>query len=572
MLGKISTRTSNPDPDTGRSVPSSADAAAHSSRNSPGCSGLQRQQQRKATDALEALHALTPSWARVVGDDGRVRTVSVDALCVGSLVEVGPGESVPVDGDVVVGASELNEALLTGEASPVPVEPGRRVFAGSVNLTAPIRVSALAAGQETRAGRIMRLVEESEANRAPIVRLADRISGAFVAVVLALAATTAALWWRIDPARAVDHAAALLIVTCPCALGMATPLSVIAALGRAARRGILIKGGEMLEALSSPGVLLLDKTGTITEGRMAVRRWEGPASLRPLVGALEAGCAHPIARAFACGGGAAHDVSAVRHAVGGGIEGVVDGRALRVGSRAFIESSGDVAPGWASAFERACAEEGQTSVLVSEGGVVVAAAGLGDPIRADARATIATLRARGWDVGILSGDDGAVVRRVAEAVGVDVSACHARLSPEDKLAIVREEVAARARGPVVMVGDGVNDAAALAAATVGVAVSGGTEASLHAAGVYLSGDGLAPLAELLDGARRTMGVIRLALGASLFYNAIVVALAMSGALSPLMAAVLMPASSVTVISIAFRGRTFAASAQDGRRKGGGAWK
>lgn len=518
---------------------------------------LQRQQQRRASDALETLHALTPFFARVVGDDGAVRTVSVDALTVGAVVEIRPNESVPVDGDVISGESDLNESFLTGEAEPVAATPGKRVFAGSVNLTATIRVAALAAGEATRAGRIMRLMEESAATRAPIVRLADRIAGVFVGVVLSLALVTAALWWAIEPSRAVDNAAALLIVTCPCALGMATPLSVIAALGRAARRGILIKGGEMLEALARPGVLFLDKTGTLTEGCMAVRRWEGPQEIAALVGALESGCAHPIARALAAHApGAPLRVQRVRHRVGGGIEGCVDGRELAVGSRAFVQATIGSSSSWMDGFESECAAEGLTPVFVGMDGKIAAGAGLGDPLRASARETLDALRSMGWDVRILSGDHGAVVERAAVTLGLDPARCFARVSPEEKLAIVQKAVAEGAGGPVVMVGDGVNDAAALAAATVGVAVSGGAEASLHAAGVYLAGEGLAPLGELLRGARRTMSVIRLALGASLLYNVVVVILAMSGQLSPLIAAALMPLSSLTVISIAFRSRTF----------------
>lgn len=518
---------------------------------------LQRQQQRRATDALESLHALTPLFARVIGDDGGARTVPVESLAVGSLVEVGANESVPVDGDIVRGSSDLNESFLTGEAEPVAVTPGRRVFAGSVNLTAPIRVVALATGEATRAGRIMRLVEESAAARAPIVRLADRIAGVFVGVVLNLAAATAALWLVIDPSRAVDNAAALLIVTCPCALGMATPLSVIAALGRAARRGILIKGGESLEALAHPGTLFVDKTGTLTEGRMTVRRWKGPEGLAPLVGALEYGCAHPIARALAAyAPGAPEEVDWVRHRVGGGVEGRVGGRDVVVGSRGFVEAATGPGAAWLDRFESECAAEGLTPVFIGADGEVAAGAGLGDRLRAGARETLDELRSLGWDVHILSGDHAGVVERAASMLGIDRRRCMARLSPEEKLAIVQKAVAEGGRGPIVMVGDGVNDAAALAAATVGVAVSGGAEASLHAAGVYLAGEGLAPLAELLQGARRTMAVIRLALGASLLYNVGVVILAMSGQLSPLIAAALMPLSSLTVISIAFRSRTF----------------
>ncbi len=521
---------------------------------------LQRQQQRRATDALERLHSLTPSAATLIGDDGVARTVAVESLAPGAVVEVRPNESTPVDGEVVQGESDMNESFLTGESIPVAVGPGSRALAGAANLTSTIRIRATATGEATRAGRIMRLVDESARERAPIVRLADRISGVFVGVVLALAALTAGVWLAIDPSRAVDNAAALLIVTCPCALGMATPLSVIASLGRAARRGILIKGGEMLEALATPGILLLDKTGTITQGRMAVVRWTGPQELRSRVAALERGCAHPVARALAeMDPGGATLAAEVRHSLGGGVVGEVEGRSVAIGSRAFIERRGAAIPAWLTAFESRCADDGLTPVLIAEDGVAVAAAGLGDPVRDGAAEAVESLRAAGWEVGVLSGDDPRVVARVALALGIEPEHCRGGMSPESKLDAVRAALSGPTRGrrPVVMVGDGVNDAAALAASTVGVAVSGGTEASLDAAGVYLSRDGLAPLVELLSGARRTMQVIRAALAASLVYNVVVVAMAMSGHLSPLVAAVLMPMSSLTVIGVAFRSRTFA---------------
>lgn len=529
---------------------------------------LQSRQQRRAADALELLFSLTPTTARLVEAAG-VREVPVEALRGAeseAIIEVLPGGSIPVDGVVIDGSSDVDQSLLTGESRPVGVHPGEAVCAGAVNLTAPIRLRLTASGEATRVGRLMRLVEEGTRRRAPIVRLADRVAGVFVWAVLGLAAVTAGIWAFLDPAHAVDHAAALLISTCPCALGLATPLAVVAAVGRAARRGILVKGGDALESLASRGggVLILDKTGTITESRTAVVQWDGPAWLKPIVAAAERRCVHPVARALSALHAEDAPVGAidVRHALGGGVEARVDGREVVVGSPRFVRERLGGLPGEWEDRVAAAAARGLTPVVVAYDGRAMALAGIGDPVRAEARGAIARLASCGWDVRIVSGDHAAIVRAVGAELGLPADRCAGEASPEDKLSIVRELIALSGGRPVVMVGDGVNDAAALSAATVGVAVHGGAEASLAAADIYLSRPGLAPLVELVGGSRRTLGAIRLGMRASLAYNLVCTALAMSGLLTPLFAAVLMPLSSFTVILLAGRARTF-----DGREEG-----
>jgi len=521
---------------------------------------LQRRQQRAAADSAELLASLQPSAARLIEGD-TVREVPLEALSAGALVEVRAGELVPADGVVERGQSTLDTSLLSGESEPAAAAPGDPVHAGTVNLTSRIGVRVERAGEETRVGRLMKLVEEHASRRAPIVQLADRISGHFVLVVLALAAATFALWARLDPSRALDHAVALLIVTCPCALGLATPLAVSAAIGQAARAGILIKGGDVLEKLVRPGRMWLDKTGTLTTGRAALAEWWGDETAKPLVAAVEAHSSHPLARAFVAAlddGPGAASVEIVE-TQGGGIEGQVGSRRVVVGAQDWVSARVGAIPPEIGERAGALSAAGLSPVLVAVDGRAVALAAFGDPLREDARGALDRARARGWRVGVLSGDHAAVVMAAGQRLGIDGADCLGRVSPEEKLRVVTADLN---EGPVVMVGDGVNDAAALAAATVGVGVHGGAEAALAAADVYITRPGVGPVADLLDGAHRTMGVVRRNLICSLLYNAVGVSLAMAGLLSPLVAAILMPLSSLTVIVSSYRSRMFTGPAAE----------
>jgi Cu2+-exporting ATPase len=514
---------------------------------------VQRRQQRVAADSAELLASLAPSAARLI-DRGEVREVPIEALLPGSRVEVRAGDTVPADGVIAAGHSALDLSLLSGESRPTDAGPGDRVHAGTVNLSSRLEVMVECIGEDTRVGRLAKLVEEYGRRRAPIALLADRIAGHFVAAVLVLAALTFALWARVDVGRAVDHAVALLIVTCPCALALATPLALSAAIGQAARAGFLIKGADVLEKLTRPGRMWLDKTGTLTQGRAALLDWWGDPAARTLAAAAEAHSSHPLARALVVAVGAAPDVPvAIVETHGGGIEGTVAGRAVVLGSPAFVRARvGTIPPD----FERRALElpaDGLTPVLVAVDGTVVGAAGFGDPLREDASAALARVRRRGWRVGILSGDDPVVVGSIGRRLGLGPEDCRGGVSPEGKLRAVEGESA----GSVVMVGDGVNDAAALAGATVGIAVHGGAEAALAAADVFIARPGIARVADLLDGAGRAMRTVRRNLVLSLCYNAAGAALAMAGLINPVVAAVLMPLSSITVIAHSYRARSFA---------------
>ncbi len=514
---------------------------------------IQLRQQRRATDAAELLFSLTPSSARVV-EAGAVRELPLDALVAGMTVEVRAGDTVPVDGEVVWGRSAVDAALLTGESMPAPIGIGDEVHAGTVNVSSPVRVVARATGDDTRVGRLMRHVEEEARRRAPIVRAADRVIGIFVASVLVLATLTFIVWLGAGPERAVENAIALLVVTCPCALGLATPLAVSVAIGRAARRGILVKGGDALERMARPGTMILDKTGTLTEGRQQLVGWSGSEATRRRAAALEQASAHPLARALvAATPEPLPDATGVDEVIGGGIRGTVDGVAVACGSPAHIAATAAPLPPDLARFVDDCARAGQTPIVIAEEGEVVAAAAFGDPIRADAADTLASLRQAGWQLRIVSGDHPTVVRAVGAALGIAPEACIGGATPEDKLAEAR---AAAARGPVVMVGDGVNDAAALAAATCGIAVHGSAEASLAGADVFIQRPGLAGVAELTTGARATMRVIRRNLGLSLVYNLAGASLAVAGLLHPLVAALLMPLSSISVVTSSVHAHTF----------------
>ncbi|HEX8916404.1 MAG TPA: heavy metal translocating P-type ATPase [Humisphaera sp.] len=546
---------------------------------------VQYRQQRRADDAVGLLFNLTPSTCHLVKDGGTT-DVPVAALSAGDLVEVRPGELFPADGLVATGRSTVNQALLTGESTPTAVDVGLAVHAGAQNVSSPLVVRVERVGAETRVGRLMKLIEQGVRDKPPIVQFADKVGAWFTVVVTIAAAGVFAFWSRragLEPA--IDHAVALLIVTCPCVLGLATPLTIAIAIGRLSRRDILVKSGAALERLSRGGRLLLDKTGTLTEGRLELLKWDGAHSvdgldLKHAVAALERKSNHPIGRALA---GALEpneespgapprarttpDVENIVERNDGGISGTISGRAMRVGSPRYTRAAAGTVPDALNAAAADLEQSGATAVFVTVDDRVVAVAGLGDAVRPDAAEALARLRKIGWEPAVLSGDAQGVVSTVAGRLGI--AAATGQLSPEEKLARVQDRPADGS--PVVMVGDGVNDAAALAAADVGIAVRGGAEACLSAADVYVARRGLLPLVELAETSRHTMRVIHRNLVVSLSYNLLAGVLAASGVMSPLLAAIIMPVSSATVLSLVVlsvgRGRRAGSD-----QKGGASWK
>lgn len=520
---------------------------------------IQRRQQRRSADAVEQLFRLTPVSARRVDESGDLQEVPIEALKADDTVELHAGESVPVDGEVIQGESEFDQSLLTGESRPVMVSSGGAVHAGSVNLTSTVRIRVEATGERTRVGALINLIEQSAQSKAPAVQTADKLAGWFVTVVIVFAVLTFIFWLTYDPIHAADHAVALLIVACPCALGLATPLTLAVAIGRAAGRGVLIKGGAALERMAKPGTILLDKTGTVTLGNTTLIHWHGDESIKPLVAAVEAHSSHRIAKALVQGlGESKNPLQAidVSQSSDGGITGRVGSHTLAIGSHDFLcKHQNQLAmPDWMQGRITELTAASLTPVLVAVDNKPLAVAGLGDAIRPDARQAIDALRNIGWRVGMVSGDHNEVVHHVGDTLGIPPDLIHGNTMPEQKVALVRHY---NKQGPVVMVGDGVNDAAALASATVGIAVHGGAEASLAAADIYLAKPGLAQIISLTHASRRVIRGIHRGLAVSLAYNAIGVTLAATGVINPLIAAILMPLSSLSVLSMAVSTRAFA---------------
>lgn len=527
-----------------------------------GAQQVQRGAQRSALERADSLRgaAFVEFARRLEGDGPSAPTVEVplSALSPGDRVEVRSGELVPVDGVVLFGRSSLDNAVLTGETAAQPVREGDGVNAGATNLGARLVVRVDAAGEKTRVGALLAIVQEALSRRPALVQRTDLLARRFVQAFLLLAVATGAYWWHAGPAIALERVVAVLVVACPCALGLSVPLAVSVTLLRAARAGVFVKNPDALARLRRVGTVLLDKTGTLTEGRATVARWEGNEVARELARTLESESSHAVARAFRTSYGRSvsvvRDVEDVREVPGQGISGTLDGRAVRVGNRLHVEAAGASVPPALAASAESFVGEGLSPVFVSVDGDVAGVAGVGDPLRGDAKQTLHALRARGIRVRILSGDHPAVVARVATGLGIPAEDALGGLSPEEKRDVVASLAGDGHEGAVVMVGDGVNDAAALALADVGIAVHGGMGASIVAADIVLTREGVTPLLDILDGARHLRGVVRRNLAFSLVYNAVAGSLALLGFVGPLLAAIMMPGSSLTVVlSSAFSG-------------------
>ncbi|MEO8184190.1 MAG: heavy metal translocating P-type ATPase [Deltaproteobacteria bacterium] len=518
---------------------------------------LQSRQQRRSEQRASSAQALTPHTARRLGSDGTVQLVPAESVPEGARIEVLAGETFPVDGRVELGQSSVDRGWLTGESQPEAVQPGSAVLAGTTNLSARLVVLSEQSGSATRAARILRDVERAALRRAPTALLADRVSAYFLVGVLLASLLAFLLWLPAGVGTALETAIALLVVSCPCGLSLATPLAVSSALGQAARAGLLIKGGESLEALARPGWIAFDKTGTLTEGKLRLVAWEGDTSLKREVKSLESASAHPIARALVAALAAVDclPVEDFQQRIGSGVAGTIAGRREALGALHALPAP---LPAWAESAAERCSRQAQTPVVVCVDGEVRALLGLGDPLRADAAPTLVRLRALGHRLVILSGDrqpvvDALATRLEAEAGERLFEQQRGELSPEDKLAWVEER---RVTGSVFMVGDGVNDAGALAAASVGIAVHGGAEASLQAAHVFATRAGVRPVLELMSGARRAVAVLRTNLAVSLVYNVLAVGLTLGGHITPIWAAVLMPLSSLSVVTHSYRRQMF----------------
>ena len=529
---------------------------------------LESSAKRQTASAIRALEALRPDRAiRLV--NGQEANVAISELSVGDTVVVKPGERFPVDGEVTEGQSHADEALISGESLPVPKQPGDRVTGGAINGEGRLLISTRALGAETVLARIIRLVEAAQSAKAPIQKLVDKVSQVFVPVVLLIAIATLAGWLMADASleSALINAVTVLVIACPCALGLATPTAIMAGTGVAARHGILIKDAEALERAHEVTTVVFDKTGTLTSGTPRIAHMvalDGDENnVLELAGALQRGSEHPLAKAVLDvtteRGLQLETVSNSRALAGRGIAGTLGGRELALGNQRLLQESGLLPESGLTGdavHERAQAWEAEGRTLswlieLSPQRQVLGLFAFGDTLKTGAVEAIAQLNARHISSHLLTGDNRGSARVVAQALGI--SDVHAEVLPADKAATV---VSLKKTGVVAMVGDGINDAPALAAADIGIAMGGGTDVAMHAAGITLMRGDPRLIPAALDISRKTYAKIRQNLFWAFVYNLIGIPLAAFGLLNPVLAGAAMALSSVSVVSNALLLKTW----------------
>ncbi|MEQ8839451.1 MAG: heavy metal translocating P-type ATPase [Acidimicrobiales bacterium] len=506
---------------------------------------------RRSGDAIRSLADLGARTAEL--EDGRV--IAIDDLEVGMRFRVRPGERIATDGVVVSGRGAIDNSVVTGESLPVEVGDGDDVIGAAINTDGSLLVEARRVGADTALAQIIRLVEQAQGSRARVQRLADRVASVFVPTAIAIALATLAAWLILGHATAdaFTAAVAVLIIACPCALGLATPLAILVGTGRAAQLGILIRGAEVLEDSRTIDTIVLDKTGTVTEGRMELVEVRGPAGeeeeLLRLAAALESSSEHPIGRAIAAGADtSARTVTGFYNQAGRGVAGAVDGIRVRVGRPEFF----DEVPASLSDEMVSASANGRTVVLVGRGGTAEGAIVLADTIKPTSAAAVAALQSRGLEVALLTGDSATSAAAVAESVGIE--RVMAGVLPDGKADEIRRLQAEGRR--VAMVGDGINDAPALATADLGIAIGTGTDVAMQASDLTLVSGELSAAVDAIDLSRRTLGIIKGNLFWAFAYNAAAIPLAALGVLNPMIAAGAMGFSSLFVVGNSLRLRTF----------------
>jgi Cu+-exporting ATPase len=523
---------------------------------------LESSAKRQTASAIRALEALRPERAIQV-INGQEHDVAISALKIGDRVLVKPGERFPVDGEVIEGQSHADEALISGESLPIPKQPGDKVTGGAINGEGRLLVSTQALGAETVLARIIRLVEDAQSAKAPIQKLVDKVSQVFVPVVLLIAVVTLVGWLLAGASleAALINAVAVLVIACPCALGLATPTAIMAGTGVAARYGILIKDAEALERAHEVTAVVFDKTGTLTSGTPRIAHMtavdDDEDTLLQLAGALQRGSEHPLAKAVldVCSerGLEPEDVSNSRSLAGRGIAGTLHGRELALGNKRLLEES-DLNMGALADTAQQWEAEGRTLSWLIElqpQRKVLGLFAFGDTLKPGAAQAIQQLTRRNISSHLLTGDNRGSAKVVADALGiVDV---HAEVLPADKAATVVE---LKKTGVVAMVGDGINDAPALAAADIGIAMGGGTDVAMHASGITLMRGDPRLIPAALDISRRTYAKIRQNLFWAFVYNLIGIPLAAFGLLNPVLAGAAMALSSVSVVSNALLLKTW----------------
>ena len=528
---------------------------------------LELRAREQTSGAIRALLDLTPKTARRVREDGADEDVTLDLVVVGDRLRVRPGEQVPVDGVILDGRVSIDESMVTGESMPVTKEAGAAVVGGSLNRTGSFVMRADKVGADTLLSRIVQMVAQAQRSRAPIQRLADTVSGWFVPMVIAMAVLAAIVWGLVGPEPRLSYAlvaaVSVLIIACPCALGLATPISIMVGVGRGAHAGVLIRSAEALERFEKVDTLVIDKTGTLTEGRPSV------TAIRPVAGfdenellrlsaSLERGSEHPLADAIVAAATerklTLSEATDFDSPVGRGVSGRVDGKAVALGNASFMSGLGVDVSALAAGAE-ALRGDGATAIFVSVDAVAVGVLGISDPIKATTAQAITALKAAGLRLVMMTGDNRTTAESVARQLGIDE--VQAEVLPEDKAAVVQR---LRSEGRVVaMAGDGVNDAPALAAADVGVAMGAGSDVAIESAGVTLLGGDLQGIVRARRLSKAVMGNIRQNLVFAFGYNALGIPIAagllypaFGWLLSPAVAALAMALSSVSVIGNALR--------------------
>ncbi len=519
---------------------------------------LEERAKGKAGEAIRKLIELQPATALRIEADGSEFEVDIDAVQIGDTLRVRAGDKIPSDGRVLAGSSTVDEAMLTGESLPVAKTAGDKVVGGCLNGNGSFTMTVTAIGADTVLSGIVKLVDQAQGSKLPVQKLADRISARFVPAVGGVAALTFGGWALAGHpvAHALAHSVAVLLIACPCALGLATPTAIMVGTGQAAKRGIYIRHGEALETAAQLTTLVFDKTGTITEGKPAVTDsfllpGQNEAELAALLGAAEAGSEHFLARALAdwCRPRTQRPTvcSEFRAEPGRGVIARVDEHDVIAGNALLLEENA-IASGPLAAEAERLAEQGKTPVFLAVDGVAVALFAIADQARPGAREAIALLHRLGLKTVMATGDLAAVARHVAREVGIDEVV--ARATPADKLALIRRLQAEGSK--VGMIGDGINDAPALAAADVGFAIGGGADIAVEAADITLVGGDIARVAAGIELSRHTMAIIRQNLFWALGYNVVAIPIAAAGRLNPMIAAAAMGLSSVSVVSNSLR--------------------